>query len=372
MLLEVFIIIVSISLLVTIHELGHFLIAKRLGIKVEEFGIGYPPRIIAKKIGETVYSLNLIPFGGFVRISGEEGEEGESKDEKLRSFLHRPYWQKSAVIVGGVLAFWIISWPLFTAALYFGNPISISDEEINPDAQVRILEVAPHSPAKNFGLKSGDIIKKIIVISHSGEKLEEKDIEKVKDVVELSNEYKGEIFQIFVQRKAGEKTIEVVTQADPPKGQGPIGISLIRVTQERQPMVRSIKEGLERVFQTTKLVIYSFGLMIKGIFDTELRESLNVQVVGPIGIGAILNQTLNWGVGFYLNFIGLIAIYLAIVNLLPIPATDGGRLLFLTIEKVRGKPFNKEIENKIHNFFFILLLILLIIISIRDIERFIL
>jgi len=376
MLLELFIIIISISLLVAIHELGHFLIAKKLGIKVEEFGIGYPPRIVGKKIGETIYSFNLIPFGGFVKILGEEGES-EPKKEKLeeersRNFLFRPYWQKILVLVGGVLAFWIISWPLFAAALYFGTPVAVSDEEMSPKAQVRVLEVAPHSPAQNSGLKSGDVIRKIAVFSPSGEKLAEKEIKKVKDVVELSNTYKGEIFQMWIQRKNQEKIIRVATRVAPPKNQGPIGISLIRAVQEREPLLSSLTDGFKRVFQGTDLVFYSFGLMIKGIFNTELRESLNMKVVGPIGIGAMMNQTLGWGLGFYLNFIGLIAVYLAVVNLLPIPATDGGRIFFLTIGKIRGKPFNREIEDKIHSFFFILLIILLIIISIQDIKSFIL
>lgn len=369
MIFNILLIIFSIVALIVIHEFGHFIVAKKLGVRVDEFGIGYPPRLLGKKIGETIYSINLIPFGGFVKIFGEEGEHSENQKDK--NFNYRPYWQKSAIIVAGVLAFWIISWPLFSAALYLGSPVSVSDNEKIENAQVRILDISKDSPAELVGLKTGDVIKKVVYLDEKTEAEKEVEVIKISQFIDIVNKQKTKSIKLVIENDEGELIKEIIPREDPPKGEGAIGISLVRVFDKKYSFKESITQGFKRVFHSTEAVIYSFGLLAKSSFDKDLREEMNIQVVGPIGVGVMLNQSLNWGIGFYLNLIGFIAIYLAIFNILPIPATDGGRLLFLTIEKIRGKSFNKEKENLINTFFFILLIVIMIIITANDIQRYI-
>jgi len=369
MIFNILLIIFSIIALIIIHEFGHFIVAKKLGVRVDEFGIGYPPRLIGKKIGETIYSINLIPFGGFVRIFGEDGEESE--DQKERNFNYKPYWQKSAIIVAGVLAFWIISWPLFSVALYLGSPISVSDSENVENAQVRILDISKDSPAELAGLKTGDVIRKVVYLDEETKAEREVEVVKIGQFIDIVNTQKSKNIKLVIAGKEGELIKEIVPRENPPRGEGAIGISLVRVFDKKYSVGESVTQGLKRVFYSTESVVHSFGLLAKIAFDKELREEMNVQVVGPIGVGVMLNQSLNWGIGFYLNFIGFIAIYLAIFNILPIPATDGGRLLFLTIEKIRGKSFNKEKENLINAFFFLLLIVIMIIVTVSDIQKYI-
>lgn len=369
MIVNILVILFSIIALIIIHELGHFFVAKKIGVRVDEFGVGYPPRIWGKKIGETVYSINLIPFGGFVRIFGENGEVSEIDREK--SFVSRPYWQKVAVIIAGVLAFWIISWPLLSAALFLGSPVSVSDKEIVENAEVRILDISKDSPAELAGLKTGDIVKKAIYFDQKSGLVQETEISRIDQFVGIINSQKSKKILLVLEDKNGEFEKEIIPRENPPKGQGALGVGLVRVFDKKHTMPEAVIGGFERVFFSTKSVIYSFGILIKSTYDKELKTKINLQVVGPIGVGVMLNQSLNWGTGFYLNLIGFIAVYLAIFNILPIPATDGGQMLFLTIEKIWGKAFNKEKQNLINSLFFVLLIVIMIIITIGDVQRYI-
>ncbi|MDP2820840.1 MAG: M50 family metallopeptidase [bacterium] len=369
MVINILIILFSIIALIIIHELGHFVVSKKIGVRVDEFGIGYPPRIWGKKIGETIYSINLIPFGGFVRIFGEEGETSEI--DKQRNFAFRPYWQKIAVIVAGVLAFWIISWPLFSAALFLGSPVSVGDEEMAENAEVRVLDISKDSPAELAGFKTGDIIRKVVYFDQESGLTKTTEVSRVDQFVEIINSQKSKKINLVLEDKKGEFEKEIIPRENPPKGQGALGVGLVRVFDKKYSAPEAVIGGFERVFFSTKSVIYSFGILIKSTYDKELKTKMNLQVVGPIGVGVMLNQSLNWGPGFYLNLIGFIAVYLAIFNILPIPATDGGQLLFLTIEKIYGKAFNKEKQNLINSLFFALLIVIMIIITISDVQRYI-
>jgi regulator of sigma E protease len=356
MILSILIVLFSLLSLIIIHELGHFLTAKKLGVKVEEFGIGYPPRIFGKKIGETIYSINLLPFGAFVRI---QGEEEAVKDE--RSFSERPIWQRAVIVLGGVISFWLISFLIFTLiAGIWGVPQSV-DDNYKGEAWVQIVQVAKNSPAEKAGLKMGD---KVIGIEVKGEL---KPITKIKEMQDIVNEVKGRRTSILIERGGEEKKLSLVPRVNPPEGEGAMGVSLARVTRLKYPWYEAVYQGtkitIQKTIQIPLVLFYALNRAIKG------EKVQGVQLVGPIGIGELMTESLSSGVDNFLLFLALISIWLAIVNILPIPALDGGKLAFLIIEAVRKKPVPAQFEQKITTFFFLALILLMAFVTIKDIIR---
>ncbi|MFQ6049998.1 MAG: site-2 protease family protein, partial [Candidatus Paceibacterales bacterium] len=203
---------ISLISLVILHELGHFLLAKKFGVKVEEFGIGYPPRLFGKKIGETVYSINLLPFGAFVRLPGEIERV---KDRK--SFSQQPVGKRALIVLGGVLSFWVIAAIIFSIIFNLGAPVAIDDESNSNliDPKVQIAGVSPRSPAKIVGLRLGDTIKQLSVIN------EQLSPTKIKEVQKFTNAHLGEEVTLTIER--GKETFEVslFSRISPPEGEGP-------------------------------------------------------------------------------------------------------------------------------------------------------
>ncbi len=185
MILSILIALISIIGLVVLHEFGHFIIAQKFGVKVEEFGVGYPPRLFGKKIGETLYSLNLLPFGAFVKISGADSDENSTLED-YRKFTGKPAWQRALILFGGAVSFWIIAAILLSFVFGMGAPVAISDEEegilVNP--KVQILAIFPGSPAEKAGIKMGDAIKELRINDY------ELGITKVKEIQEFTEKYK--------------------------------------------------------------------------------------------------------------------------------------------------------------------------------------
>jgi len=353
------ILIVFISLigLIVLHELGHFLIAKKFGVKVEEFGIGYPPRLIGKKLGETIYSLNLLPFGAFVKIYGEEGGI-----ESAHSFTGKSIWKRALIILGGVMSFWIISAVLLSFVFGMGVPQAISDEEEVASPKVQIVAISPASPAAGTGLRVGDVIKQLTINN------QQLTIDKVKQLQELTEQYKGKEIILTVERGKEVFAVSLVPRVSPPEGEGAIGVGLVRVAMTTYPWYLAPVKGVEACCNITGAIIVGlaqvFGNLIQG-------KGLppGAQLMGPVGIGSLMTQVAQLGVTYYLQFIAIISIYLAIFNILPIPALDGGKLLFLGIEKIRRKPVSPKIEQNITGIFFTLLIALMIWVTIKDIIR---
>ncbi|MFH1509697.1 MAG: site-2 protease family protein [Candidatus Nealsonbacteria bacterium] len=360
--ITIIITIVSIIGLLTLHELGHFLIAKYFKIKVEEFGIGYPPKIFGKKIGDTIYSLNWLPFGAFVRIPGPDGEGEDTEDSK--NYEGRPAWQKAAVLLGGVVSFWIIAAILLTAAFSIGVPRSISDTETENlmNVKVQILATSPDSPAEEVGLKSGDAI--------AGFKIGDLvvPVETVQGVQDFTKEYKGEEVIILINR--GEESFEasLVLRSDPPGEEGPLGVMIVRTADQSYSWKEAPMLGIKATGDLTIQVVMGWATVLKSLF-TGGGVPDGVQFIGPIGIGSLLNQAAKIGVNYFLQFIAMLAIYLAVLNILPIPALDGGRLVFLAIEKIKGSPLNKKVEQRINSTVFFILLLLMAFVTIKDVTN---
>ena len=373
MILTIIVAFISLIGLTVIHELGHFILAKRFGVKVEEFGIGYPPRLFGKKFGETIYSLNLLPFGAFVKIYGEEGggDEADASSstfanarviENYRSFSQKPIWQRMLIVLGGVLSFWIVSILLLSLVMGLGAPTAISDEENGSlrDAKVQIAAIASGSPAEKAGIKPGDTIKQLTINN------QQLTINKVKEVQELTERYKGEEVTLTIKRGKEIFDVSLVPRINPPSGEGAMGVALVRTAIKSYPWWQSGWQGVKATFNLTLAVIEGWSGAIKNIIK---GESSGVQLMGPVGIFSLFNQAGQMGVNYFLQFIAVISVYIALFNILPIPAVDGGKLLFLIIEAIRKKPISPKIEQNITTFFFALLIMMMIWVTIKDISR---
>lgn len=362
LLFTILIVLFSLILLTALHELGHFLFAKKFGIKVEEFGIGYPPRIIGKKIKGTFYSLNLLPFGAFVKIKGEDGDE-KTQD----SFTQKPIWQRALVLFAGVAVFWVVAFLIFTfVSGIFGIPSPVPDETDIKGAQVQIVSVLKDSPAQRAGLKPGDIIlgfKK--EACQSDLVCQDQWVDKVKEVQDFISQNQEVV--LLLERSNRELELKVIPEMVPEIGKPGIGVSLVRAATIKTAWYKAPYEGLVLTARITKAIPLNLYFALK----TKIRggDTPGLEIVGPIGFGKMLGQSFESGFGNFLVLMGMIAVWLALFNLFPIPALDGGRLLFLGLEALRKKPMKQHIEQKINNYFFLALIGLMVLLSIRDIVR---
>ena len=355
MIFTIIVAIFSIIALIIIHELGHFIVAKKFGVKVEEFGIFLPPRLFGKKIGETIYSINLIPFGAFVKVHGEEGGV-----EDAHSFTEKPIWQRALIIAAGVISFWIVSAVILTmVAGIWGLTAAVEDNEngniINP--QVRIMAVAAESPAQQAGIKIGDIIV---------------GFERVDEFQKFIEQNKGE--EISLKIKRGKEVFEspgLVPRVSPPQGEGSLGVGLVRVASRIFPWYRAPLEGIKATGRLAFGIIGGWSMALKHFSGAEkLPDGVEMEFIGPVGIVGLLGEYFAMGISDFLFFIALISVALALINILPIPALDGGKLLFLIIEKIKGSPINRKIEQNITAGFFVLLILLMLFITVKfDIPR---
>jgi len=372
MVLIIIVAFISLILLMVIHELGHFLLAKKFGVKVEEFGIGYPPKIFGKKFGETIYSLNLLPFGAFVRITGES-----EAINNPRSFSTKPFYQKALIILGGVVSFWIISFLIFTVIMVTGVPTQIDDNETgnfrNP--KVQILAVAPNSPAKTAGIKIGDTIlktrnlKSLPAIAFGDSRWqagEIRNIDKIKDFQDFVSENKGQEIILTMQRGKTIFDLPIVPRQNPPENEGALGVALARTALTNYPWYIAPLKGVQVTFNFTKLALSGW---ITAITRLVKNQPTGVELMGPVGIFGLFVQAGQMGVTYFFQLVAIISIFVALMNILPIPSTDGGKLLFLIIEKIKGKPISQKITQNIEMAFFSLLIILLIVITIKDIGK---
>ncbi len=353
----------SLIALMIIHEFGHFIIAKKFGVRVDEFGIGYPPRIFGKKIGETIYSVNWIPLGAFVRIYGEEGGVDD-----LRSFQNLKIWQRVLIVIGGVAAFWIAAIILFSIVFGMGADLPVGDQDVQglSNVQVKIVDVSANSPASETGLKITDTIKDIEVNGVDTK------INKIVDFQKITNDNKGKEITIIIERNGKDLDFNLTPRINPPAGQGAVGVGLERMATliKKYPWYEAPIQGAICTWQTTINSLVSLYSVFANLVS---RKGLpqGAAFAGPLGITVFLANAASYGIGFFLYFIGIICVLVAIFNLFPIPALDGGKLIFLLIEKIKGKPVSVKVEQSITMAFFIILITLSIFITIKyDVPRF--
>lgn len=340
--------VLSLIFLLTLHEASHFAVAKAFGIKVNEFGIGYPPKLLSRKIGETVYSLNTLPFGAFVDIPP-------------RDLNKRSGWERFWVLAAGVVSFWVFAFVLFSIVFYMGAPVQVEDSFEVDTASVQVLMTAPDSPAEGAGLQAGDIITQIR--SRDSYLVE---IDKVQEVQEIINENKGQEIEIVVWRNNKAVSLRAVPRVASPENEGPLGIALGRVVIKNWGLFEALKMG---ALETVNLTLLSIRELAYGIASLFTKVESRVRIMGPVGITGVFVQMGRLGTVYFLRTMALISLNLAILNALPVlPITDGARILLLAIEKLWKKPFNEKTEEKINTVFFVLLVFLMFLVTIRDIK----
>jgi regulator of sigma E protease len=352
---------IVISVLVFVHEAGHFVMAKRAGMRVDEFGLGFPPRLWSITRGETRYSVNLIPFGGFVRIFGEDGSERREP----RSFGAAPFWRRVTVVVAGVIMNFLFAAVLLMLVNFLGLRVGIFEPSVKAvatDVKVQVVQVSPDSPAATAELRSLDEI--------VGFRLSDGSLLKVSDpeaVQEFSYANAGRTVTMVISR--GDGNVEVPIELRQPIGptEGPIGVSLVQTGVVRYPWYHAIWRGLADAALMVVAIVVGFGKLFASIFT---GGTLVAQVSGPVGIAALTGQAARIGVNYLIQFTAVISLHLAVLNILPFPALDGGRLVLLIAERIRGRALRVKTERLINGIGFLVLIVLLLAVTARDIGRF--
>lgn len=355
--MSVLIFLAVLFVLVLVHEWGHFIVAKKTGMQVDEFGIGFPPKLFGIKRGETEYTFNLFPIGGFVKILGEDGSDNPSS----RSFVAKNRLAQSAVLVAGVAMNILFAWLLFVMVFMVGVPTTVSEEEASAAAQLTITDVLPDSPAAASGLAAGMTITGLSV----GET--EATVLTPSSFSEFTVENSSEILKLVVLE--GDETRELEVQSTtgliPEAMDRPaIGVALALVEVQDYSFGEALKEGTITTYTTLKAIIVGvFNLLKDAVtFSADLS-----QVAGPVGIVGLVGEAAAFGITSLMTFTAIISLNLAVINLLPIPALDGGRLLFVAVEAVRRRPINPVWMARVNVVGFSLLILLMILITINDI-----
>ena len=369
----IIIFLIILGLLILSHEFGHFFVAKRGGVRVDEFGLGFPPRLFGFRRGETTYSLNLIPFGGFVKIYGEDPDQDSlTGPDRKRAISAQSKWLQAAVLVAGVSANLVLAWFLLVIA-FSTTGLPMQAETVptgyaleNP--QVTIVSLEPKSPALMSGLAVGDQIVSLRMID---ERLSEPTIETIQAFI--VNHPTSEIVVGYV-RPHGSKIKPTVAEravrpaSIGPNGQPAIGVGLETIGTLRLPLYRAIIAGAQSAWHLLNSVIAGLGSLSVNLFRNQ-GETLS-QLTGPIGLVGLVGDASALGFGYLLFFAALLSINLAVLNLLPIPALDGGRLLFLLIEAIKGRAIKPKVANAINLGGFALLMILMLLVTYSDILKF--
>lgn len=372
--ITVLLFIVILGLLVFVHELGHFCAARYFKVKAEEFGFGFPPRMFGvvyddtkkrfRYVGgreevespHTVYSLNWLPLGGFVRIKGEDGNENDPD-----SFIAQAAWKRVVMLAAGVVMNFIVAALLFALVFSLGvrQPIDASQASQYNDTEIQILQVVGDSSAQKAGLEPGDTI--LTINNHSVTSLE--------DVKGQLDENRGKKVVFSVDRLGEQKTLggEFQVPSTHPEDEK-FGIAYSHTaTVQLSPLV-ALQQGVITTWNVTGAILSAFGALIAGLFGGPAVNG--VDLTGPVGIVYITKQMSELGLVYILQFAALLSVNLAIINVLPIPALDGGRILFVLIEKIKGSPVRRSTEGMIHQIGFLLLISLMVFITTRDVLKF--
>ncbi len=363
---------VILSVLILIHELGHYLAARMFGVKADEFGYGLPPRMIGmvkvngkwKRVTRkdrtdytnTIWSLNWLPIGGFVRIKGEQGDSPNDAD----SFLKKPVWQRLIIIAAGVIMNWLLAVVLLSFALMIGAPTvldSIPAGATVRNREVAIIDVMPGSAAEKAGIQSMDAIVEI------GGKIPAT----VQDVQTEIADHESHPVDVHLKRDGKDILVTAKPQYVEAIKKYGLGISLAEIGNVSYPPHLAVVNGVVLTCQYTKATVIGFYDLFRDLFHGGGEAVKSVS--GPVGIAVLTGKFAAQGVLALIQFSAILSINLAILNFLPIPALDGGRAVFLVYEGIFRKPINRNAEAIAHNIVFIILIALVALITVRDVVR---
>jgi regulator of sigma E protease len=364
--MAILIFVVVLAVLILVHEFGHFIFAKLFRMRVDEFGVGFPPRIFGKKFGETIYSVNWIPFGGFVKIAGEDGD-AEGGDNRNFSSKH---WSKQIlVLVAGVLFNLILAWAILSGSFIAGMPLSSSGElgARTEQAELLVVGVSKGSPAEEAGIKVGD---EILFVESNGVEVQGEELtpESFQNTI-LNGQ--GDAVTISYRSKnqsvEGLLTTVVVTPSfDVIPDRPVVGLSTDKVGIVKLPIFQSLVQG----FLMTMSVFAAVAVGLFTLLIDAFRGAADIsQITGPVGIVGFIGDASTLGLSYLLSFTAFISINLAVINLIPFPALDGGRVLFVLIETILGKKISPKVSGVMNLVGFALLILFMIVVTYNDIAR---
>ncbi len=358
--------------LVIAHELGHFIVARLFGITVEEFGFGIPPRIIGLKHKGVVWSLNLLPLGGFVRIKGYEDGVGAAEKD---SFGHQKIWKRLSVVSAGVAVNIVLAWVLIVVGLSVGWPTDLGNTSI-PNAYIKereslVVFVEQGSVAQLAGIQNGDS-----VVQANG-----KSFPTLDDLLAELQNFRIKEFDITIRRNKETLSFSLArplsaplpmmydpkTETSKPADQSEkerLGIGLNEVGVVAYPFPVSVWEGTKKTALFLGLIVTAFYDLFKNLF---LHASVSQSLAGPLGVASLTGQVINLGFLYVIQFVAILSLNLAFVNFLPFPGLDGGRALFLVINKIKGRDIDGRIERLVHTTGIWILLFSIFLLTIRDI-----
>jgi regulator of sigma E protease len=327
------------GILIIVHELGHFAFAKMLGMRVDEFAIGFGPKALSRKYGETIYSLRIIPLGGFNKIAGMDPEE--EQDE--RSFNAKPIWARMLVIVAGSAMNLLLPVLLFTI-VFLGIGID------TPSDQPILGELLPGKPAIEAGMATGD---RILSVNHE-------EISSWKQFVTVIQQNGNNPLTVLYERGGEEKQLTVQPQYDEQSKRSIIGI-MPQMNNYQPGIVEAIGLSIKQTIMVADTMLRSIGQMLTG------RAAADV--AGPIGVAQMAGEVASMGFMPLLQFTALFSINLGLLNLFPLPVLDGGYVVALALEGIRGKSLNKNVMQYLQMVGFALLLLLMVFATFKDVTR---
>ena len=364
--MNILIFIVCIVVLIVVHEFGHFVAAKLARMRVDEFGIGYPPRAaVIGKIGETILSLNWLPFGGFVKIFGEEVDSGNIHDTS--SFSSKNRFAQALVLVAGIAMNLIFAYVLITGALIAGTPRALEPDEISSarDVKLAVAGVLPDSPAEKAGILVGDA-----VLSAEDGHFVFNSADPAKFTKFVSNGKGNTTISLSIKRASGEETtlfarpVAGIVASDPLRPA--LGVEVATIGVIPLSFGSAIVEGATLTWGSIKITAVGLWNFFYDIFT--LRANFS-QVSGPVGIVGVVGNASADGFGNLLSIMAIISINLALINLIPVPALDGGRLLFVIIESVIRRPIKASVARAVNSVSFAFLVLLMVAITAHDIFK---
>lgn len=365
---------IILSVLVLIHEAGHFAVARIFKVKAEEFGYGFPPRIAGivkegkrwKRVGprdrgphrNTVWSVNWLPLGGFVRIKGEQADlpAGRQAADDPDSFQRKAAWKRALILAAGVAMNWLLAFVLFAAVFMIGTNAALEDlpaSAIVRDRAVRITQVLKRAPADVAGLQANDAVLSVAGTTTTG-------WEQTRDLIAAQG---TSTFALIVKRGAATETISVNPAYVAAIERVGIGVGLADVGHVRFRPLDAIVTAARTTAGYTKAILWTFGGLVR---DLVARKPVTTEFAGPVGIAVMTGQIAQQGIVPLLQFAAILSVNLAVVNFLPIPALDGGRVLFVAIEKARRRRMGRNLEAAIHNIVFLILIGLILLVTVRD------
>jgi len=378
---------VVLTILVVIHEWGHFIAARKFGIKVEEFGFGFPPKLFGVKKGETEYTFNALPLGGFVKLYGEDAAGGgkvtlkeDTKEYKDldRAYFTKPAWQRAIVVVAGVVMNLILAAGIYYAYLSLSNfraevPLIGKHEFFGVNQAIKseivVGDVVPGSPAAKVGLTE---LSRVVEVNG-------RTLKNLEEFIAVINANKGREVTITWQdlKTQAKKTGTVIPRQNPPKGEGAMGVGLSSFETAVLTYDTPVQKAFSGIIHSANLLVYNtkvIGTLFAMSFERKSAEPISQGVSGPVGIAVFLGDILNIPdvkerTLQLLNLVGVLSLSLAFFNILPIPALDGGRFFFTVIEMISGKKIPRRAEAIAHSVGFVLLITLLLFATFRDITN---